>query len=149
MNSTPIVTIYQCSQDAYDLFDNVILMYEGYQIYCGKGDAAKSFFEDMGYECPKRHTTADYLTSLTNPAERIARKGYEGKVPKTAKDFYEYWRKSPAYNRLIDNIDDYLLSTERADKRQEYAVAQRRRQADHVSKSSPYTVSFFMQVIAF
>lgn len=146
MDSTPLVAIYQCSQDAYDLFDNVILMYEGYQIYFGKGYSAKEFFENMGYECPQRQTTADYLTSLTNPAERIIRKGYEDKVPKTAEEFYDYWRKSSAYKKLIEDIDDYLLSTMHSDKGQKYAVSQRSRQADHVSKASPYTVSFFMQV---
>ena len=35
VHTTPLVAIYQCSQDAYDLFDKVVLMYQGYQIYFG------------------------------------------------------------------------------------------------------------------
>ena len=53
----------------------------------------------MGYECPQRQTTADFLTSLTNPAERIVRQGFEGKVPQTPQEFYEYWKKSPEDNK--------------------------------------------------
>ena len=33
LNDTPLIAIYQCSQNAYDLFDKVIVMYEGYQIF--------------------------------------------------------------------------------------------------------------------
>ncbi|KAK7680698.1 Multidrug resistance protein [Cerrena zonata] len=71
LEATPLIAIYQCSQDAYDLFDNVVVLYEGYQIFFGKAAEAKEFFLEMGYDCPQRQTTADYLTSLTNPAERI------------------------------------------------------------------------------
>lgn len=40
----------------------------------------------MGYECPQRQTTADFLTSLTNPAERVVRPGHENRVPKMQKN---------------------------------------------------------------
>ncbi|KRZ98220.1 uncharacterized protein AC631_06020, partial [Debaryomyces fabryi] len=33
LDATPLIAIYQCSQDAYDLFDNVVVLYEGYQIF--------------------------------------------------------------------------------------------------------------------
>ncbi|KAM9934023.1 hypothetical protein OXX80_006374, partial [Metschnikowia pulcherrima] len=33
LDATPLIAIYQCSQDAYDLFDNTIVLYEGYQIF--------------------------------------------------------------------------------------------------------------------
>lgn len=77
MGATPLVAIYQCSQDAYDIFDKVILLYEGYQIFTGRADRAKEYFLEMGYECPQRQTVADFLTSLTNPAERVVKSGYE------------------------------------------------------------------------
>ena len=71
--STAIVAIYQASQSIYDVFDKVALLYEGRQIYFGEKDAAKTFFINMGFDCPLRQTTADFLTSLTSPAERIVR----------------------------------------------------------------------------
>jgi ATP-binding cassette subfamily G (WHITE) protein 2 (PDR) len=61
------------------VFDKVsvrIVLYEGSQIYFGDIDAAKLFLINLGFECPLRQTTADFLTSLTNLAERLVRKGF-------------------------------------------------------------------------
>ncbi|KAL1738544.1 hypothetical protein HDZ31DRAFT_7902, partial [Schizophyllum fasciatum] len=41
--STSLVAIYQASQSAYDLFDKVILLHEGRQIYFGCTNEAKQF----------------------------------------------------------------------------------------------------------
>lgn len=145
LEATPLIAIYQCSQDAYDLFDKACVLYEGYQIYFGPGHEARRFFEEMGYECPQRQTTADYLTSLTNPAERIVRPGYENKVPRTAEEFEQYWKKSPEYARLTGEIDEYLERVVAQNAKQTYHDSHVARQSKHISSSSPYTVSFFMQ----
>lgn len=145
LDATPLIAIYQCSQDAYDLFDNVIVLYEGYQIFFGKAADAKQFFLNMGYDCPQRQTTADYLTSLTNPEERIVRPGYENKVPRTAQEFSEYWRASPQYHALTGKIDRYFAETADGGQREVYREAHAARQSKHISPRSPYTVSFFMQ----
>lgn len=146
LEATPLIAIYQCSQDAYDLFDKVIVLYEGYQIYFGRAKEAKEFFIKMGYECPQRQTTADYLTSLTNPAERVVIPGYENKVPRTAKEFSDYWRLSPERAALVKRVDDYMTEAEAGNFRQQYQEAHQAKQAKHISKKSPYTVSFPMQV---
>lgn len=146
LEATPLIAIYQCSQDAYDLFDNVIVLYEGYQIFFGKASRAKEFFEKMGYECPQRQTTADYLTSLTNPAERIVRPGFEGKVPRSAKEFSDYWRASDDYRVLTGNIDNYLAEIKDGKTKDAYKESHLAKQSNHVAHKSPYTVSFWMQV---
>lgn len=146
LEATPLIAIYQCSQDAYDLFDNVVVLYEGYQIFFGKASRAKEFFETMGYQCPQRQTTADYLTSLTNPAERIVRPGYEDKVPRTAKEFSDYWRASSEYKALVQNIDTYMADIEDGKTKDAYRASHIARQSDHITPKSPYTVSFGMQV---
>lgn len=145
LDATPLIAIYQCSQDAYDLFDNVIVLYEGYQIFFGKAAEAKQFFLDMGYECPQRQTTADYLTSLTNPEERVVKPGFENKVPRTAKEFSDYWRASPQYAALVGKIDQYLSDTADGSQKELYRESHVARQSKHISPKSPYTVSFFMQ----
>lgn len=145
LDSTPLIAIYQCSQDAYDLFDNVVVLYEGRQIYFGKAEEAKRYFMDMGYDCPQRQTTADYLTSLTNPVERVVFPGYEDKVPRTAIEFEEYWKKSPQYAALIKEIDEHLAKVETNNQKEIYHDSHAARQSNHISSRSPYTVSFFMQ----
>lgn len=146
LDATPLIAIYQCSQDAYDLFDNTIVLYEGYQIFFGKASKAKEFFVNMGFECPQRQTTADFLTSLTNPEERVVRPGFENKVPRTAVEFSQYWRNSPEYTALTTKIDSYFKEVESGSVREEYHNSHVARQSNHLSGKSPYTVSFGMQV---
>lgn len=139
--TTPLIAIYQCSQNAYDLFDKVLLLYEGYQIYFGNAKNAKDYFLDMGFECPARQTTADFLTSITNPAERVVRDGFENKVPRTPKEFYDYWRQSNARLSVLREIDQ-----NNNDKTQEIADMHHARQSKGLGSGSPHTVSFMMQV---
>ncbi|GKT93710.1 ABC-2 type transporter [Colletotrichum tofieldiae] len=66
-DSTACVSIYQAPQSAYDLFDKVAVLYEGRQIFFGRANDAKQYFVDLGYDCPARATTPDFLTSMTSP----------------------------------------------------------------------------------
>lgn len=89
------------------MFDKVVVLYEGRQIYFGKINAAKSFFINLGFECPRRQTTGDFLTSLTNPTERIVREGFEGKTPCTPDEFANAWRGSEDRARLLQEIEEF------------------------------------------
>ncbi|CEP24325.1 CDR4 [Cyberlindnera jadinii] len=145
LDTTAVIAIYQCSQDAYDLFDKVSVLYDGYQIFFGRADEAKEYFIKMGWECPQRQTTADFLTSVTSPRERVPRKGYEDKVPRTAKEFEAYWKASQEYSFLVKEIDATISQNEQTNQSSEYYASKHARQSNHMRKSSPYTVSFFMQ----
>jgi ATP-binding cassette subfamily G (WHITE) protein 2 (PDR) len=147
MGATPLVAIYQCSQDAFDLFDKVILMYEGYQIYLGGCARAREFFQEMGYECPPRQVTADYLTSLTNPAERVVREGFDPRaLPQTPEEFYDYWRQSLDYRELMEEVDATLARDAEDNHRQLMYELHKSQQSNHIKPLSPYTVSYMMQV---
>lgn len=89
------------------MFDKVVVLYEGHQIYFGPTKEARQFFVDMGFECPSRQTTGDFLTSLTSPAERRVRPGYEGKVPRTPEEFAKRWRDSQEFSLLRREIDSF------------------------------------------
>ncbi|KAG5941673.1 hypothetical protein E4U53_007373 [Claviceps sorghi] len=146
---TNAVAIYQASQSIYDLFDKATVLYEGRQIYFGPADQAKGYFERQGWYCPPRQTTGDFLTSVTNPQERLAREGYENKVPRTPEDFERLWRQSPEYQALIHRMDAH--DEEFSGPRQGESLAQFRehknvRQANHVRPKSSYTVNYWMQV---
>ncbi|ODQ78009.1 hypothetical protein BABINDRAFT_172476 [Babjeviella inositovora NRRL Y-12698] len=145
--ATPLIAIYQCSQDAYDLFDKVILLFEGYQIFFGDTRTAKEYFVEMGYECPQRATTADFLTSLTNPAERVVRPGFENKVPLTPRDFYDVWNASPQRAALVQEIDAHFAAVQVAGKEgNTLQAAHKARQSNHLRPASSFTVSYWMQV---
>ncbi|KAG0683701.1 Multidrug resistance protein, partial [Pichia californica] len=93
-----------------------------------------------------RQTTADYLTSITSPSERIAKKGWENKVPKTPKEFETYWKSSPEYAELIKNIDIYLQKCESSNNKEIFKEAHITKQSNHTRPSSSYCVSYWMQI---
>ncbi|KAI0030129.1 ABC-2 type transporter-domain-containing protein [Vararia minispora EC-137] len=145
--SAAAVSLYQASQDIYDVFDKVIVLYEGRQIYFGPCTAARQFFIEMGFECPARQTTADFLTSLTNPAERTPRPGFEGRVPRTPDEFAQRWQESAARQALLYNIEDFDNQFSGEEKEYERFLAHRKlQQARGMKETSPYTISTLMQI---
>lgn len=144
------VAIYQASQAVYDLFDKATVLYQGRQIYFGPASQAKQYFENQGWQCPPRQTTGDFLTSVTNPQERVARPGMENKVPRTPKEFESYWRQSPEYGQLMKELDEY--DSQHCGPQQENTLAlmrsqKRRLQHKHARPGSSYILSPGRQVV--
>ncbi|KAK9450534.1 ABC-2 type transporter-domain-containing protein [Limtongia smithiae] len=145
--TTSLVSLYQASQDAYDEFDKVIVLYEGREIYFGSTKLAKQFFIDMGFDCPARQTTGDFLTSLTNPAERIIRAGFESQVPRTPDEFAARFKASQIYANLAAEIDDFDTKYPlHGPTLNSFRNSRKANQADHLSTRSPYTISVPMQI---
>ncbi|KAB2572150.1 ZEB2-regulated ABC transporter 1 [Lasiodiplodia theobromae] len=107
--STAIMSIYQGSQHMYDTFDKVTVLYEGHQIFFGSTSRAKQYFEELGFRCPAEATTADFLTSLTNPAEAesLVLGEYKLQAPRTAVEFRERWLCSADRSQLLQEIHSY------------------------------------------
>jgi len=146
MGVTQAMAIYQASQSIYDLFDKVLVLYEGRQIYFGPVATAASFFHTMGWQCPQRQTTPDFLTSVTNPSERIPREGYENKVPRTALDFEKYWLNSEEYKLCMLELAQDKEAFGTQNPLDQVRELHRQLQAKHTRKSSPYLLSVPMQV---
>ncbi len=147
LNMTAGVAIYQAPQAAYDLFDKAIVLYEGYQIFFGTTTHAKQYFINMGFDCPERQTTADFLTSMTSALERKVRSGFENKVPRTSAEFADLWKKSPEHATLMKEIEEYEkkhpVGGEDLQRFQESMALQK---AKRQRPSSPYTLSYSQQV---
>lgn len=145
--STHSVAIYQASQSIYDQFDKATVLYEGRQIFFGRAQDAKKFFEDQGWYCPPRQTTGDFLTSVTNPVERRPRLGMEKKVPRTPEEFEQYWRKSSAFRDLQVDQDEYDKEYPvDGTMRLHFQESKRDQQARHTNPNSSYLLSIPMQV---
>lgn len=145
--STAVVAIYQASQAIYDIFDKAIVLYEGRQIYFGSAADGKRFFIEMGFECPDRQTTADFLTSLSSQSERKVRKGFEHLVPRTPDEFAARWKQSTERKQVVADLEafenEYPLGE---GKLEEFARSRRAEKANCARKTSPYTLSYPMQV---
>ncbi|RYP13336.1 hypothetical protein DL765_006926 [Monosporascus sp. GIB2] len=149
-NRTTLVTLYQAGEGIYEVMDKVLVIDQGRQIFSGPAKEAKQYFIDLGFECPDRQTTADFLTAVTDPNERRFRPGFERRAPKTPEEFEKAFRNSSHYHRLLADVEDYKQHLQQTDyedaKNFEGAVQESK--SKHVRKKSPYTISFPRQVWA-
>lgn len=146
LNATAAVAIYQAPQAAYDIFDKVIVLYEGRQIYFGPTTEAAAYFEALGFERPARQTTADFLTSMTSLSERIVRKDVLD-APRTPQEFAIAWQKSQERSRLLHDIDKYEREHPMdGQDLKTFTHSRRMQQAKRQRVGSPYTLSYTQQV---
>ncbi|CDK28026.1 unnamed protein product [Kuraishia capsulata CBS 1993] len=146
MKMSSFVTVYQASQKIYDEFDKVVVLYLGRQVYYGKVEEAKAYFETMGYVCPERQSTAEFLTAVTDPLGRYVKPGLEGKIPHTADEFEAYWRSSAEFSALKREIADRraVVDSEKSLKVVKAAHLQEKEKLARLN--SRYTVSYLTQL---
>ncbi|KAM0548418.1 hypothetical protein ACHAPJ_009904 [Fusarium lateritium] len=140
------VAIYQAPQSAYELFDRVTVLYEVQQIFFGKIHEAKQYFENLGFECPDRQTTPDFLTSMTSPQERRVKPGFEHTAPRTPDDFAKRWQASEQRKQLARELAEYEKRHPREERLREYKSSRRAEQFKQQRAKSPYTLSYIYQV---
>lgn len=141
-----VVTLYQAGNGIFDLFDKVLVLDEGRQIYYGPTNMAKGYFEDLGFVCPTGANVADFLTSSTVETERRFKAGYEHSAPKTARELEMAYRNSD----LARNMQADIIPLEELE--QETTAAKKALQDDQPNYKSPlqtsYTIGFGRQVFA-
>nr|WQM87383.1 ABC transporter [Xylaria grammica] len=99
------VSLYQGSDSMVPLFDKVLVINGGRQIFYGKATEAKAYFENLGFSCPDRTTITDFLNSMTaEPELRHVRDGWKYRVPLNPVQFEEAFRKSEHYKATLDDI---------------------------------------------
>ncbi|RNJ55743.1 hypothetical protein D7B24_008171 [Verticillium nonalfalfae] len=142
MGCTSCVAIYQAPQAAYD----VLVLYEGRQIFFGKTSRAQAYFEELGFICPDQQTTADFLTSMTSSGERVIRPGWENKTPRTPDEFSRVWKESRDRAELLEGVDNYLERHPfHGDHYNKFLESRRVDQASTQRAKSPFTLSYLQQ----
>ncbi len=141
---------YQAGEGIYELFDKVIVLDKGRQVFIGPPSEARAYFENLGYKSLPRQSTADYLTGCTDPNERQFAPGRSpAEVPSSPEELEAAFRNSSYANEMQLSLEKYKIAmeTERHDQLafREAVAAEKKR---GVSKKSPYTVGFFGQVKA-
>ncbi|OAQ79579.1 ABC transporter [Purpureocillium lilacinum] len=135
------VSLYQAGESLYDLVDKVLLIDGGKCLYFGPADDAKRYFMDLGFECPERWTTADFLTSVSDEHERSIREGWEDRIPRTPAAFFDAYRKSDIYSKNIADVEEFEKEAA------EQARVREERQSKRTEEKN-YTLPFHQQVIA-
>ncbi|KAG1047886.1 hypothetical protein G6F46_009926 [Rhizopus delemar] len=148
LKKTTIATLYQASNSIYALFDKVLLLDEGRCIYFGPTELAQSYFESLGFHCPKRKSIPDFLTGLCNPNEREIREGYEATAPQFAHDFERLYLQSEIHKQMLSDFEAYERSVENEKPGDLFRQAVDAEHQKRANKRAPYTASFYQQVKA-
>jgi len=150
LGQTTFVSLYQAGEGIYDLFDKVMVLDHGRQIYFGPPSEARAYFEDLGFRSLPRQSTLDYLVGCTDPHERQFAPGRSSlDVPSTPEALEMVFRASTHYKTLMSDLAAYEKEQEEEKKDQEAfraAVMEDKRKG--AAKKSPYTLGFVGQVKA-
>ncbi|KAJ0734531.1 putative ABC-type sulfate transporter [Helianthus annuus] len=61
-----LISLLQPSPEAFDLFDDIMLMAEGMIVYHGPRSNVLEYFEGLGFKCPERKGVADFLQEVVS-----------------------------------------------------------------------------------
>ena len=104
---TTLATLYQAGENIFKYFDKVLLIDSGHQIYFGRADEAKAYFEDLGFISLEGETSAEFLTNITDPAQRNPRQDTKAVALNSPEKLAAAFRESEMYSRLLKEMDQY------------------------------------------
>ncbi|KAK9820341.1 hypothetical protein WJX72_009201 [[Myrmecia] bisecta] len=66
LKHTTLVALLQPAPETFELFDDILLLSDGYLVYHGPRENVMEFFESLGFKCPERKGIADFLQEVTS-----------------------------------------------------------------------------------
>ncbi|CAO3627721.1 unnamed protein product [Mucor fragilis] len=142
MHKTTVATLYQASDSIFQLFDKVMVLDEGRCIYFGPIATAKDYFIEMGFHCPERKSTPDFLTGLCNLNEREVHPGFEARVPLNAAQFEKVYKESGLYAQMMQERDAYEAEINLDEPHVSF------REAFQQAHNTPFVINYYQQVKA-
>lgn len=147
--TTTFVSLYQASENIYRLFDKVMVLDEGKQVYFGPATTARAYFEGLGFAPRPRMTTADYLTACTDEFERTYVEGRSpANAPHSPQTLLEAFKKSDRQKALETEMAEYKADLQRSQAKHDDFQAAVKEGKRGTSKRSVYQVGFHLQVWA-
>jgi ATP-binding cassette subfamily G (WHITE) protein 2 (PDR) len=105
--SVALVSLYQTSEDMFNMFDKVIVLHDGHEIFFGPTAEAKPYFARLGFQCEARTPTPEFLTSVTDPYAKVPNSGYAKVLPRSGDEFAAAWIRSPERTSMLADIETY------------------------------------------
>jgi ABC-type multidrug transport system ATPase subunit len=145
-----LVSLYQASESIYALFDKVLVIDHGKQVYFGPANEARKYFEGLGFAPKPRQTTPDYLTGCTDPWERDFADGWDAAtIPQTAEDLERAFKASPIFARMVEDKNAYKEEVRRdSSAREQFHRAVMDAKHSFTPKKSVYSIPFHQQTVA-
>ncbi|KAL1860169.1 hypothetical protein Plec18170_002118 [Paecilomyces lecythidis] len=142
-----IVTLYQAGNAVYELFDKVLVLDGGKQIFYGPREQAKEFMEHLGFACRDGANIADFLTGVTVPTERLIRPGWEHKFPRNNDAILSEYQKSSICAQMLAEIE-YPTTNTAKNRTEAFRESISQEKSRYLPASSPRTADFVTQVKA-
>jgi len=148
--TTTFVSLYQASENIYNVFDKVLVIDEGRQVYFGPISEARGYFEGLGFLPRPRQTTPDYVTGCTDAFERDYRDGRSPEnAPHSAETLETAFKESKFAKALDSEMAEYKKSlNEETQKHEDFQVAVSEQKRLGAAQKSVYSVGFQQQVWA-
>jgi len=145
-----LVSLYQASESIYGLFDKVLVIDEGRQVYFGPIKEARTYFEGLGFASKPRQTTPDYLTGCTDHWERKFTDGRDiSTIPDTPEDLEKVYKASTTFARMKEDKDTYKAEVARdSTARDHFQRAVLDDKHPFTPKKSVYSIPFHQQTVA-
>lgn len=143
---TTIVTLYQAGNGIFNLFDKVLVLDEGKEIYYGPREEARPFMEGLGFICDDSANIGDFLTGVTVPTERAVKPEFEMRYPRTGAAIQDIYDNSEIRKRMELEYDYPHTEIAKLDTA-EFQQAVMEDKAKSLPKTSPLTVALHDQVI--
>ncbi|KAL6008799.1 hypothetical protein ACLOJK_022025 [Asimina triloba] len=68
--ATALISLLQPAPEIYDMFDDIILIAEGKIVYHGPRGDVLTYFEECGFQCPKRKGVTDFLQEVISKKDQ-------------------------------------------------------------------------------
>jgi ATP-binding cassette, subfamily G (WHITE), member 2, SNQ2 len=102
-----LATLYQAGENIYEHFDKVLVLDRGREVYFGNIQNARGYFEGLGFIAAEGQTTAEFLSSVTDPSSRSAKPGSVAASINSEDELAAAFVKSEEYKTLQREIDEY------------------------------------------
>ncbi|GJQ11298.1 hypothetical protein GpartN1_g3089.t1 [Galdieria partita] len=96
-----IVSMQQPSEDIYWLFDRVLVIDQGKELFFGRVSEALPYFESIGIRKPLRRSVPEFLCSLSDPKHTLICPGFEEIAPTNVASFEEKYRDSIYHKKVL------------------------------------------------
>jgi len=107
---TIICTIHQPSSDIWAIFDKLLLLTKGEEVFFGKAADAINYFSSIEHDCPEHYNPADYFLQLINT-------DFEGHVD--TNDLVQRFKQNVKYQQVLEGIqkttNDFSMLKEKDD----------------------------------
>lgn len=142
-----VVTLYQAGNGIYNLFDKVLLLDGGREVFYGPREEARPFMERLGFVCREGANVADFLTGVTVPTERKIKRGHERTFPRHAAALRDEYEKTDMHTQMISEYH-YPTTDEARDNTKAFSEAISSEKHPRLPSSSPFTVDLKTQIKA-